>query len=167
MIGPGPITRDDRALSITVTHVLTIGITTILISMLLVSAGTMLDSQTDRSAESSLETIGERIAGEIAAGDQIAVGSSDDVTLTAEHPRRVAGSGYRVTLLESTHCDEGPLLTDETDCLRLTSSGSDVVVYVPLKVDTDVDHESSADGGLIEIRYDSDQDHITIRSGYQ
>ncbi|MFC4543711.1 hypothetical protein ACFO5R_17430 [Halosolutus amylolyticus] len=162
----------DRGMSIAVTHVLTIGITTILIALLVTSSAAMLDTETDRSADRSLEAIGERLAGEIANVDAIANESDENVTLTTEHPRTVAGSSYRVELLTagSGVCGEAPLLTDETDCLRLTASSADVEVYVPLKVDVDVDHESSASGGLIEIRYEPDpsggsNDKITIESG--
>lgn len=159
--------RSDRGMSIAVTHVLTIGITTILIAMLLVSSSALLDTETDRSADRSLEMIGERLAGEITNVDAIAADSDENVTLTTEHPRTVAGSGYTVELLaaEEDVCGDAPLLTDSTDCLRLTASSADVEVYVPLKVDTDVEHESSASGGLIEIRYDKGQDHLTIESG--
>ncbi len=148
-------------MSIAVTHVLTIGITTILIALLLMGASTVLDTETDRSAERSLETIGERLAGEVANVDAIADDDSEHVNLTADHPRTVAGSGYTVELLDSDACD-GPLLSGETDCLRLTSSGTDVEEYVPVKVDASID-ESSASGGVIEIEYDGDD--LSIRSG--
>lgn len=156
----GPRTEDDRGVSIAVTHVLTIAITTILIATLLTSASGLLDSETDRSAESSLETVGERLAGEIANVDQIA--EDDEVTLTVEQPRTVANSGYTVALLEASSCADAPLLDGGTDCLRLSGNGVDVVVHVPIKTDADLDGGSSAPGGTIEIVYDDDEDEISL-----
>ncbi|MGQ3412397.1 DUF7266 family protein [Natrinema sp. LN54] len=147
----------DRAVSITLTHVLTIGITTVLIAMLLTASGTMLESETERSADASLETIGERIANEIGNVDQIANGTDDSVTLTTEHPRTVASSRYTIEL--RTDCDE-PLL-DEVDCVTLTAEDTDAVAHVPIKTDETIS-ETSATGGTIEIVYESDE--ISIRS---
>lgn len=157
--------RDDRAVSITVAHVLSIAITTILIGMLLTSAGTMLDTEKESSTTTSLETVGERLADEIGNVDRIASGSGD-VTVTADHPRTVAGTRYTVDLLEKGTCSQAPLLDDSNHCLRLTADSVDAVVYVPVKIDADVHAtEQSARGGLIEIGYDSSDDAISITEG--
>ncbi|WP_241471229.1 DUF7266 family protein [Natrinema salifodinae] len=147
-------------MSISITHVLTIGITTILIAMVLTSAGTMVDTETDRSAESSLETVGERLADEIGNVDQIATGTTDDVTVVAEHPQTVASTRYTVELTE----DCGPLIADSTACLKLTAHDADAIAYVPVKTDAGID-ESSASGGTIEISYDGAVDEISITEG--
>ncbi|GAB3668768.1 DUF7266 family protein [Halopiger thermotolerans] len=142
----------DRGVSIAITHVLTIGITTILIAMLVMSASTMLESETDRSIETSLETVGERLADEIANVDRIASrNGTGTVTLTVDHPRTVSSSGYTVELLNDS--SEAPLIEDGP-CLRLTARSADVVVYVPVAVDADL--EGSATGGTMEISADGD-----------
>lgn len=167
MIGPQTKSHNrtqDRGVSVAITHVLTIGITTILIAMLLMSGSTLLESETDRSADTSLETVGERIAGEIGNVDQIASSEgTEDVTLTVDHPRTVANSGYTVTLLEDCGDDEGAPLLENTDtaCLELETYDHDAVVHVPVAVDSAVDHESTASGGSIEISYD-ETDGITL-----
>ncbi|OIB57072.1 DUF7266 family protein [Natrialba sp. SSL1] len=147
----------DRGMSIAVTHVLTIGITTILIAMLLTSAGGLLETETDRSAERSLETIGERIAGEVESADQLADEDDPDVTITAAHPRTVANSGYTVALRENC---EAPLLDGETDCVELTASNADTVVHVPFTTDRDINGNEVA-GGTIEIEVDDDGIRLT------
>lgn len=151
----GPRTGRDRAVSISVTHVLTIGVTTILIALLLTSAGTMLETETDRSAESSLETVGERLADEIGNVDRIASGDgaaiSTEVSVTTSHPQTVANSPYTVELRETC---TAALLDGSTDCLRLTAHDADVVVYVPIETDAPIDDGSSTMGGTIGIRYD-------------
>ncbi|WP_425495366.1 DUF7266 family protein [Natrinema halophilum] len=152
----------DRAVSISITHVMTVGITTILIAMLLTNAGTMLDTQKDRSAEASLETIGERLADEIGNADQIGAQTTDNVTIRTDHPRTVANSRYTVTLREDC---EAPLLDGSTDCVRLTAHATDAVAYVPIKTNASVDGGSSTTGGTITIVYESDT--ISIEDGTQ
>ncbi|OAQ53601.1 hypothetical protein HTG_04915 [Natrinema mahii] len=145
----------DRAVSISITHVLTVGITTILIAMLLTSASTMLEVESERSTESSLETIGERLANEIGNVDQIA-DENTTVNATVTHPRTAGSSRYTVTAAPS-NC--GPLIEGETECLKLTAQSVDVTVYVPIK--TDADLEGTSTGGAIEIQSDGDEISIT------
>ncbi|MFC4437284.1 MULTISPECIES: DUF7266 family protein [Natrialbaceae] len=150
---------DDRAVSISVTHVLTIGITTILVAMLLIAGSSVLEAQTDRSVDSSLETVGERLASEIDNVDRMENSGADDVRVTADHPRTVSNTGYTVELRED--CD-APLLDGETDCVRLSASDVDVVVYVPLADGVDIDDGSLVSGGTIEIVYDDTENEITL-----
>lgn len=152
----------DRGISVAVTHVLTIGITTILIAMLLTSGATLLETETERSAEASLETIGERLADEIENVDRIAAGEADNVTVTAEHPRAVANSRYTVELVAFSECREAPLLDGSTDCLRLRSQDTDVTVYVPVSTDADLDTGRSVSGGPIAITHENGE--ITIEN---
>lgn len=149
---------DDRGVSIAVTHALTIGITTILVAMLLMSASTMLETETDRSTRASLETVGERLADEIGNADQIGSTTNGTVTVRTDHPRTVSGSRYTIEL--RSDCDT-PLI-DSGDCLTLTAHGSDIAVSVPIKIDADVPaSEPSVTGGSIEIRSDGDELRLT------
>ncbi|WP_254763481.1 DUF7266 family protein [Natrinema marinum] len=160
-------TGQDRAVSISITHVLTLGITTVLIAMLVTSAGTMLETETDRSAESSLETIGERLADEIGNVDQIGSGSAHNATIRSDHPQRVAGSRYTVELLESGNCATASLLDGSTPCVKLTAEDANAEVYVPIKTDAGVDGGSSVSGGTITIVYESGANEISIEDGTQ
>ncbi|ELY60754.1 DUF7266 family protein [Natronolimnohabitans innermongolicus] len=148
-----PDHETDRGLSVALTHSLTIGITTVLIAMLLMTGGTMLDSERERSTEVALETVGERLAGEIDNVDRIANGSetADDVSLEVEHPRTITNSGYTVVLHETCSDDEAPLIDDSTSCLELASDGEDVTVYVPFETHEGIDPDATAEGGVIEV----------------
>ncbi|WP_436347609.1 DUF7266 family protein [Natronorubrum sp. FCH18a] len=159
----GPNCETDRGMSVALTHVLTIGITTILIGMLLMGGSTMLDSETERSTETSLETVGERLAGEIDNVDRIAAEDDDDVSLVADHPRTVANSQYTVELLADCSDEDAPLIDDSSPCLKLEAHSTDVTVHVPVAVDSDIGG-GTVTGGSIEITYDSD-DEITIAGG--
>lgn len=152
-------TGRDRAVSISITHVLTIAITTILIAMLLTSAGTMLETEKDRSADSSLETIGERLADEIGNVDQIGNQTTDTVTVRTDHPRTVANSRYTVELLTSGDCEVAPLIDENTDCVKLTAQDVDATVHVPIKTTATIGGGSTT-GGTIAIVYESGEIHI-------
>ncbi|WP_440769730.1 DUF7266 family protein [Natronorubrum sp. DTA28] len=152
----GPARETDRGMSVALTHVLTIAITTILIAMLLMAGNAMLDSQTERSTETSLETVGERLAGEIDNVDRIVdedESESDTATITADHPRTISNSQYTVELLEECRDDEAPLIDGDRPCLELSSHNVDVTVHVPLAVEGSLEG-NSATGGPIEITND-------------
>lgn len=155
----------DRGMSVAITHVLTIGITTILIAMLLMGGSAMLDSETEQSAETSLETVGERLAGEIDNVDRIVDDQDDEATIVATHPREVANSGYTVELRKAKDCDDAPLLDNRNPCLELSAHEVDVTVHVPFTVDDDTTIvESSAAGGAIEISIEDDEIEISETS---
>ncbi|WP_049907012.1 DUF7266 family protein [Halovivax asiaticus] len=138
--------RDDRGVSIAVTHVLTVGITAILISGLLIAGSTLLETEQERSTESTLETIGERLAGEIAAVDQTTDGD-DSITVTTSHQRSVGGSGYTVSLTDN--CGKYPLI-DSSPCLVLEASATEPVA-IPLALEGDID-TATVDGGEIQVK---------------
>ena len=154
-------------MSIALTHVLTIGITTILVAMLLMAGSTMLDSETERSTETALETIGERLAGDIDNVDRMADGGdASTASLVSDQPRTVAKSGYTVTVLSSDDCadDRAHLLDGSNPCLELEASNTDVTVYVPVKVGDEDDLETgqTVQGGAITIEYDESDDRIEL-----
>ncbi|MCL9814338.1 DUF7266 family protein [Natranaeroarchaeum aerophilus] len=147
---------DRRAVSVTITHVLTIGITTILISGLLIGTGTLLDSQKDRATYDEKSTIGDRLAGEITAVDQAAQQESDgEITVRTEHPRRLSGGQYFVTLIDDCKVWEGSGTNPDRYCLELESGQTDSV-EVPLVIESDVDTGSPVQGGEIWIHHDGD-----------
>jgi hypothetical protein len=138
----------DRGVSIAVSHVLPLAITTVLISMLLIGASSVLDAETDRSAERSLETIGERLAGEIDDADRLlADGTRESMEITVDHQRTVPNSAYTVEVRQD--CDS-PLLADDAGCLRLSADDLDIAVFVPLADGVEVE-ERTVRGGTIEL----------------
>lgn len=142
--------RDERAVSVAVTHVLTVGITAILISGLLMGSSSLLETEQERSSQVALETIGERLAGEIASVDHT-TSSSDNVTVTTSHQRSVAGSPYTVTLADSECLNSEYPLVDSEPCLILESQGEDVTVAVPLAIESPVNGGVTVSSGEIVI----------------
>lgn len=127
--------RDDRAVSIAVTHILTIGITTILITGLLVAGSGLLSAEKDRAARSELRTIGNRMAAEmVSAHSAVADSQSGSLTLRVSHPSQVAGSTYTVEIKDD--CD-GSALPNDPPCLVLQPTGGGEEVKVALDPDLD------------------------------
>ncbi len=110
-----------RGMSTPLSHVLSVGITTILIVGLMSGASGFLDDQSERTARQELNTIGTRLAGELDEADTLGR-QADNVTLTSTHPDRVAGSTYTATLItNSTACADVPTQT----CLQLSATEYD------------------------------------------
>lgn len=93
----------DRAVSVAVTHALTIAISTVLVSGLIIGAGTLLESQEQNVGEDQLREVGSDAASYINTFDRLNR-TGENVTVTAEpdYPERILDS-YRYTIaLNST-----------------------------------------------------------------
>ena len=155
---------DDRAVSVAVTHTLTLGITAILITAMLVASGTMMDFERDRGASDSLETIGERLAGEVSSVDRLGSAQTETLEIYTTHPREIAGSPYTATLTnqsQSDTCADSGLTTSTETCIVMESPEVSDPVVVPLATDADVAQSSAGSGGML-IEYNATADEITI-----
>ncbi|WP_267643102.1 DUF7266 family protein [Haloarchaeobius amylolyticus] len=139
---------DDRGVSIAVTHVLTIGITTILITGLLVGASGLLQDERADAARDEMRTIGNRMATDIASVDRAADGTSSTMSVRSVHPSSVSGSTYTVHLKPGSVC-----AVYSNPCLVLNATSTDTTVYVPFNTSTTVT-ETRVSGGDIYIVYD-------------
>lgn len=129
--------RSDRAVSTALGYVLTLGITTILISGLLIAAGTAVEDRRDATTRASLDVAGERLASNLMSADRLAETSgSRTVSVAADLPTRIAGNGYLVTV------DPG------NETLVLESDGPDVTVRVSYITTTPVDAATVRGGDL-------------------
>jgi len=162
----------DRGVSTAVTHVLAIGITTILISGLLVAAAGLLTGQQDSAGRTQLQEIGNRIAEQIYVAservDQTESGT-DSVTITVTQPARVAGYSYTATLVDGSECSgalEGPPDEDPDLCLELDPDPSlDVRTQrIPVDVEGDIgNYPGGADAVSLE-RDGSGEFRITVEN---
>lgn len=135
---------DDRGMSTPLSHVLSIGITTLLIIALVASATGFLDTHTQRSATDELRTIGNRMAGELAQVDALAR-DGDSVSVTTRHPETIAGSTYTARIVNgSSICGN---LTDT--CLELSTSQHDVTAIVPVHNETNLELTSHGGGRFV------------------
>ncbi|MBX0298255.1 DUF7266 family protein [Haloarcula nitratireducens] len=131
---------DDRAVSIQISHTLSLAITALLISGLLIATGGLVESRQEQAIQSELAVVGERIATNLMTADRLASagGSTAEVQVMVSLPDRVAGSGYRVTVNSSTAPPQ----------LALTSTDPTVTVTVPFETTTTVDGRTVSGGDV-------------------
>lgn len=143
---------EDRAVSVAVTHVLTIGITTILISGLLLGAGSMLDDQSDRAGERELRSIGDRIAGELVTAAIEGHRTDASVEVRTRQPGTVVGGSYALELTDDAECYAG---SGYDGCLYLRSSQTGIEVAIPISTPADVQVEPNRGlGGDVVVVYE-------------
>lgn len=129
---------DDRAVSIAVTHILTIGITTILITGLLVAGSGLLEGEKSDATRSELRTIGNRLGAELSSAYYTAKESDDaTVTVRVSHPEFVAGDSYNIEL--RTSCSDIPgYPSNNVDCIVMTPPKGQDEVKIPLDPDIEL-----------------------------
>lgn len=132
---------DDRAVSIAVTHALTLAITTVLVSGLLVGAGTLLDGQERRVAESQFDEIGSDLTAQINTVDRLnETGDDVEVSVQPEYPEHVAGQRWNLELVDGDASE-----TYETaSVVRIHSPHHDRTIEYPLSNTTAIDYGSPA-----------------------
>lgn len=97
------VTADERAVSVAISHALTVAITTILLSGLLVGTGSFVETQETRVADEQINEIGHDVVTQVHNLDQLSA-SGDDVTGNVElqYPRRIVDSyRYEIRLIDS------------------------------------------------------------------
>lgn len=143
--------RDDtRGASIPVTHAMTIAITALLLSSLLLGAGSFLNRQQDTVAREQLAEIGGDLANLLNGVDRLnATGEEVSVTIEPGYPRTVAGTPYSVDLVTASGSDtEGQLILDSTAVGH--------PVRIPISTDTPIDDDTAARGESPTVVLESD-----------
>lgn len=145
----------DRAVSITLNYVLALGISTVLITGLIVAGGGFVQDQRERVVEAELSVIGQHIAGNVEQVDRLvrAGGSTETAYINQSLPERVAGAAYTVKLAESPEKQ-----------VILNATNPDVVVRVNVTAETDLDPDGAAAGGDLSVAYDPGEDEVVIRN---
>lgn len=142
---------DNRAVSVAVTHALTISITAILLTSLLVSTGTFLDAQESRVAQEQFDGIGSDVVAHINALDTLNE-SGENVTAKIEptYPRIVANEPYTIIIDEhdpTTRSDLDRRVFDNAEYdLRIESDALEQPIYFPVHNETTLDVPSRARG---------------------
>lgn len=143
----------DRAVSVTVNYVMTITIATLLLSGLAISAGGLIQSQSERAIESELEVLGQQLAADIESTDRLATvagGANAEVRIETRLPTRVAGTGYDITVVKSE--------------LVLRSTDPAISVTVPLTVTNDLAEGRTIQGGDVVIVWSTETDRLEVES---
>jgi len=130
---------DDRAVNTTVGYVLTLGISSLLIVGLLVTAGGFVDDRRQTTVRQELSVIGQQVAGDLSGADRLVRAGGTDVEMRSSLPDEVTGIRYRIEVVP------GPPAT-----LRLRTDRPDVSVAVTVRTERAV-RETAFDGGDIRI----------------
>jgi hypothetical protein len=146
------VSADDRALSSTVSYVLAVGITAVLVTSLVFAMGGFLEDESERATRQQLESLGARLADDVAAADRYSrVGGN--VTVEADAPERVVGNSYTIELGSGSECDSPRFTGDH--CLVLETAGGGVTVRQPLENRSALSIEGGPGSGLeITVRGD-------------
>jgi hypothetical protein len=135
---------DDRGVSTALGYVLNVGVAAILVTMLLFSAGSLVETQRDRAVETELRVVGDRVAADLAAADRLARASDGGrVRYAVEAPPRVAGFGYDVHVNESGN-------------VVLDADRSDVIITVEFQTEIPVEN-ATVSGGDFVVVYEGDR----------
>lgn len=144
----------DRGVSTILGYTLNLAVATILVTGLLVGAGSYVEGQQERAIRSELDVIGSRVAGDIAAADRLVrTGSDTSVTIEVETPTRSTGVPY----LLDVNASGG-------DTIRLSTDDPNVTVTVPYRSETPVS-STTVSGGTFVIRYDPGSGTLVIGDG--
>lgn len=137
--------RDDRAVSTTLSYVLTLSIAAILVSGLLLAGGSYVDERREAVVEDELTVIGQQLAAGLERADRLVVAGGEgntELNVTQNLPNKVTGSGYRVSL------DAG------NSEIVLESTSSDISVTVGFVNRTAI-RDSTAQCGRVQIHYNT------------
>ena len=136
--------EDDRGVSTALGYVLNVGVAAILVTMLLFSAGSLVETQRDRAVETELRVVGDRVAADLAAADTLARASDGgSVRYVVEAPSNVAGYGYDVHVNESGN-------------VVLDADRSDVTITVEFQTEIPVEN-ATVEGGDFVVVYEEDR----------
>lgn len=142
---------DQRGVSSPLTSVLVLGITTVLITGLIIGASGFAEDQRRSTVTSELTIVGERTASELVRVDEMALNDPHStVTVRTDHPDRVAGEQYTVSLTNDIDaCGSG----GRAPCLVLAAHETDVEVVVSVRLRMGV-VDSTTTGGDLQFTYD-------------
>lgn len=160
--GRGSLTADRRGASISITHVLTLGITAVLVAGLLLAAGTFLDTQRERAVEQNIRVVGERLADEFVQVDRLLAGGGREAGMRTVHLDRLGDQRYTVQLVHegTAGCPDTRPVTDA--CLVLETTAPETTYVVELMNESRVT-PSTASGG--NVRFVTDGGSISVESG--
>lgn len=145
---------DDRAVSIAITHGLTIGITAVLLSLLLIGAGDLLSNQEQQVAEEQFDEIGADIVAQIDTLDSLnETGAEAHATAEPDYPDRVAGSRWHVELSDDIIVEGA----EYEYALNITTGAIDRTLQYPVQNETAIETDSRVGGAQIELCLDDDK----------
>lgn len=151
---------DERAVSSAVTHVLAIAMGALLIGLLITSMSGFLQGETEKATRAELESLGARLADDVAAADALSRGGGN-TSVRVDLPERVVDRAYTVDLATGTACETGT--TDSDSCLVLTADSPGVTVVQPLANRSAVAFDRVGGELVVRVAGEGDGDRLPVR----
>jgi len=146
---------DRRAVSTTLSYVLSLAIATVLITGLIIAGGSYVDSERKNVIRDELTVIGQQFASDIERADRLVRAgdsrSNMNVHVNQSFSDTVTGTPYEITL-DASQSE-----------LILNTSRPEVTVRVGITNGTDLG-ESTVLGGDLQIRYNETGRHLEVRN---
>lgn len=138
----------SRGTTIALNYVLVLGISTLLVSGLIVAGGVFVEDQRENVIQGELNVIGTHLSGNIAQVDRYVIAGDEEATahVNQTFPRQVSKERYEVRLEPNGN---------EPAQLVLSPRSADITVTINATVSADVE-ASTARGGKISVYYDGD-----------
>ena len=154
--GAGPVGH-DRGVSPVFAYVLTLGISTLLISGLLIAAGGFVDTQREATSRSELRVIGQQVSADIAAADRMKrTEGATEVSISRDLPERVVNSQYSLSVRIDSNGPTKPYL-------ELTTVQPSVTVDVGVTNETDV-RATTISGGEMVVEYNESDEELVMKN---
>jgi len=163
MIGDGPgggngSGRDDRGVSSAVTYSFIVVITLALTGGLVVGTDALIQDQRQQVVTDQLDVVGQRLVATVETADRLSATANapDSLAVTREFPDRVAGSAYRVRVV-----NENPGGTESTVYVETVDGEVSIAVRVSVDSANGIE-ESTVTSGAIRVRYESSNGKLVV-----
>lgn len=141
----------DRAVSFTVSYVLSLAVAVLLVSGVVIGTGNLVRDQRKSAIKSEATVVGDEVAASLMTADRLArTGDATDLSTTVDLPDRLADTPYTVTL----DADGSPAVVVETDA-------PSVRVRVPLTTEISL-ASNTVTGGDVTVVYRPSSDELTL-----
>jgi hypothetical protein len=124
---------DERAVSTTLGYALTLGITTLLVSGLLIVGGTFIQDQREDATRTEYRVVGQRMAADVGAADRLLATASEGGSVRVERalPDKIVGESYRIGIdrIDDTDRYRIRLRNDKESVVETVQVRSEAAVY--------------------------------------
>ena len=110
-------------------YALTLGITTLLVTGLLLAAGGFVGDQRERTIRGEMQVVGQQVASDLTGGDRFVQLDGTDFTITREIPQRVVGVSYTIAVAGTPGDPYLELTTDDPE-VTVTVGTTPTGIYV-------------------------------------
>ncbi|WP_135304526.1 DUF7266 family protein [Haloarcula amylovorans] len=149
--------RDTRAVSPAITQALAIGISTILVTGLLIGGAQLVTDQRESVAREGLVDVGSGITSDLVRLDQFDTARlTSNLSFQSHYPERIAGEQYRIVV------DPGPDRT--TIYVNMTSRDLSTQVRFDNETEPGI-CPSIVNGGPVAVAYNATEPCLEVRNG--